>query len=423
MALLLLIFLVCICIALTAFFSGAETAIVSADKPLLHAQARRDDPRARQAKQLLSAPSRLLATTLVGTNLACVTATTLATVIVARYVSDAWQSVVTTIIMTPVLLLFGEVLPKSIARGNALTYTLASTRTLYFAQKIMSPLVTAVSRLSIGALRLVGVKEHPRDVSVTREEVQALADISAEQGMIGETEHRMISRVFELNRTTLSSVMAPLVDLASAPVTASIDEALAIAQKSDRSRLPVYEERAHNIVGLVHIVDLLDAAVREGTSGKQARLANLVDRTAPFMPETKPVGAMLRDLQSKPVPAVFVVDEYGGVVGMITIRDLAEEVVGDLALERPEDRPFLVEHRNGMDCEGRVDVDVIGERLGIAFDKDGYDTIAGLVLKLAGRVPQQGEAFAFKGFPITVLRADRKRIIRVRIGRKGAARE
>jgi putative hemolysin len=416
-----LIIIVLLCVATAGFFSGAETALVSVDKPLLESEAVRGNARAQLARRLLQTPARFLATTLVGTNLCLVTATSLATLIARQCVAPAWQSVVTTAVMTPFILVFAELLPKSIGRGNARGYALTCAPLLYLVQTLIAPVVTLVSATVTRLLRLLGVHEQAHGFSVSREEVRALTDISVEHGVIGDYEYAMIRRVFELNQTSLSSVMVPLIELVCLPVAATLEQVLCAAETCNFRRFPVYDGRPDNIIGLVDVLDVLDAAARHGEDEAHTPLGNLVIRDVPFLPEMKPVGRMLRELQDKRVPVVFVVDEYGGVTGMVTIQNIAEEIVGELAAQNSADRPFLIEHRNGIDCDGRVDVDTIGEHLRMSFDKDGYDTIAGLMLKLAGRVPGAGEVFTYRGLTLTVVRATRKRIVRVRISRKQRA--
>lgn len=413
----LLVMLVLLCLVLEGFFSGAETAIVSVSKPQVRARAQWGDARARVVDALLAQPSRLLATTLVGTNLSVVTGTSIATLLISRFTPPEWESAVTTAVMAPLIIVFGELLPKSIGRGNAEGYALRAGGTLLLAQRVMKPLVAFVSALSTGALRLVGLKSADTNPYVSREEVEVLADISAEAGVITPVELSMIRRVFDLNKTTLASEMVPLVNIVSVPATASLADVLRLAEKTTYSRFPVYEDRADNIAGLVNIVDVVDAAAKADRPLDRVDIADLIDRTVPYLPETKLVSAMLREQPGTRAPAVLVVDEYGGVTGMVTMQNLAEAVVGDMALERPDERALVVEHRDGLECEGRVDVDVIGERLGVTFDKDGYDTVAGLVLKIAGRVAQQGEEFTYRGLKLTVVRATRRRIIRVRVSK------
>ncbi len=403
------------CVILGAFFSGAETAFVSIDKAMLDSLAKKKNKRAAIASKILSTPSRMLATTLIGTNLFFVSATTFATLIVSCYVPKEWQSIVTTAIMTPVILIFAELVPKSIGRNNSQNYILTSAPIIFFAQKLLKPFVVTISFLSSGALHLFGITESHNKFSVTREEVRTLADISAEHGLIGDLEMKMISRVFELNKTTLASAMVPLVNLVSIPITSTIDEAMEVAQGSKYFKLPVYEEHNHNIIGLVSAIDLFDASLSITNGNNETKLANLVDRTLPFMPETKLIGAALKELREEEAEIIFVIDEYGGVTGMVTMSDIAEEVAGELATDKDDDKPFMVKHKNGIDCEGRVEVDELEEPLGIKFDKDGYETIAGLVLKLVGKVPMRGETFEYKGILITILRVDKKRIIRVRL--------
>jgi len=381
-----LIIIILICVLIAGFFSGAETAFVSSDKPLLQTEAQKGNFRAKVAEKLLADPTKLLTITLVGTNVAIVSATTLTTIVLSDFVPESFQTIVTTLIMTPLILIFGELLPKSIGRGEAHNYTLFSALTLKTVQNLFSPIIFFISFLSNSLLRFFGIKNQTLALSVTREEVQALADISVEEGVIGKAEHKMIRRVFELNQTTLNSVMQPLVDIISLPSTSTIYSVLQAVDENQFSHIPIYEEKNDNIIGIVHLTEILDVATGEANKDKQKSLGNLIDKSVPFVPETKLVGKMLRELQAKETKLVFAIDEYGGVTGMMTVRNLAEEIVGELAVESSQQKLFFIKHRNGIDCEGKIDIDYIGEQLEIKFDKDGYDTIAGLILKIAGRV-------------------------------------
>jgi CBS domain containing-hemolysin-like protein len=415
-----LVLLLCVmaCVLAGGFFSGAETALVSVAKPLLHTLAQQGERRARTAMRLLDKPARMLATTLVGTNVMYVTATSLASLLVGRWVPGRWHNVATTLMMTPTILIFAELLPKSLGRGNARAFTLWAATPLYYAQMLMQPLILAVSTLSSAALRLAGIKERTHRASVTREEVQTLADISAEEGVIGKTEYKMIQRVFALNRRTLSAAMVPLVDLTCVPVSLSLAEAMATAERHPHTQFPVYEDRLDNIVGVMHVLDLLHAHASCAAGEADTRTVfELVDRNVPFMPETKPVGHMLRELQTQRVPIVLVVDEYGGVLGMVTLRDLIEEIVGDLVVEREDAPPQMIEHLGTLECDGRLNLDSVADRFGVKLPKEGYDTVAGLVLKLAGRIPGVGERFEHGGLSFTVARGTRKRIMRVVVAR------
>lgn len=417
MLLLILIFSAFSCIIIGGFFSGAETAFVSTDKPLLHSLAQKRNKPAALAEKILNEPARMLATTLIGTNLFYVGATTLATLIVTHFAPAEWRSIITTLIMTPLILIFAELVPKSIGRSRSQSYTLAAAPVIFIAQKIFNPLVATISFLSSGALRLIGVKESKNKFSVTREEVRTLAEISAEHGVIGKTEKKMINRVFELNTTKLAAAIVPLVNLITISADASIDEALDTAQNSGYYKLPVYEENNSNIIGVVFAHELLDAILNSKEKSDKLKLANFVDKSVPFMPETKLIGDALKELRETNSEIIFVIDEYGGVTGMVTMHDIAEEIAGELAADADDDKPFILIHKKGIDCDGAYDVDELEDLLNIKFDKDGYETIAGLVLNLAGKVPSRGETFSYKNIKITVLRSDRKKIYRVRLSR------
>lgn len=413
----ILIVMVVLCVLLGGFFAGAETAMVAVPKPLLHARAAKGDRNAALARQITDDPARFLVTILVGINLCHVTATSLAT-LATNFLPSAWHSIVVTAVMTPVFLLFAELLPKSIGLGSALGVSLAAAPWLWRLQWILAPVGNAVSYITENALRLAGARAHSQVLSVSRDEVLALADISVEQGVIAKPEHTMIRRVFALNRTPLSTVMVPLAEMDCVAATASLAEVILLAHAIRHPYLAVFDGRADNVIGLVYIADVLDIVAQARLGGSRVTLNDLVDRDVPRIPQATPVGTMLNALQQKAAPHVFATNEQGGVTGMTTVQDIAETIIGDWARERPRDRPVLKDIRGGVECEGRVDVDIVADSFGVSFDKDGYDTVGGLVVKCAGRVPKTGQTVVCQNLVFTVLRATPKRVVSVSIARK-----
>ncbi len=401
-----------------SFFSGSETAIVSADRAQLRAAALEGDPRATVAERLLSRVETVLGTTLVGTNFAVSTSTSLASLLVAHYVPQQWETLATTAVMTPLILIFGEIVPKSICRANAYRLTLFIARPLRYAQLGLYPFVWFVSKVADRLLRVVGAGKIDTEHSLSREELVVLAEISQEHGALAPQERRMIERLFALNERPVSTAMVPLVDVAAVDATAPCNAVKELAARTGFARFPVYEGRVDNIVGIVALVDVLFAEAR-GEDTAESGLAPFIRRDVMFVPETKPIGPLLRELQTSRTPMVVVVDEHGGVVGMVSREDIVEEVVGDIRDERDR-APTLVSTQGGraFECEGRMEIDDLAAALEITIDKEGFETVSGLVMKLAGRIPQAGDTFEFEGTRIEVLDADRRRVKRVRFVRE-----
>jgi CBS domain containing-hemolysin-like protein len=417
----LLILLVLLCLAAEAFFSGSETAVISADKAQLRAAARRGDRRARLAQRLLERTEALLSTTLVGTNLAVVTATSLATLVVARLTADGgWaidEGTLNTLVMSPLILIFGEIVPKSIARASADTLTLRIAWPLRLCQRVFRPAVVVIARLTEAVLALFG--GHPTDDNpyVTREELMALADLAEEHGLFVSGERRMIRSILELRDRPVSSVMVPLVDMVSLPLTATVGSLIEAASRSGYSRYPVYERRVDNVVGVVSVVDVLRAGLPEPDA--DAPVAPHVQRDVTYVPETKSTGELLRELRYSRVPMAVCVDERGGVVGLATAEDLAEEIVGrirDARRDRPDE--LVARGRREFECDARLDVDELAERTGVPIPKEGFETVGGLVLKLTGGIPQAGEVVEQGPLRIEVLQAGPRRVERLRVTRR-----
>lgn len=403
-----LVVLIAACLLLEGFFSGSETAIISADRVSLRARARRGDARAMVAQELLERSERLLSTTLVGTNLAVVTGTSLATLAVGRWVGAEWESVVTTAVMSPLILVFGEILPKSLGRANALGMTLRVARALRFAQRLMAPVVVGVGWVADTVLRPLGRGGGAGSPYVSREGLKALAEVGAEQGALLSEEKRMMHSVLELHERPVETVMVPLVEMVALPLDATLADLETATARSGFSRLPVYEGRVDNVVGIVRVVDALKEEL-----APDAPVGPLVHRDVAYVPETKPVGELLAELRYSLAPMAIVVEEHGGVVGLVTLEDLVEEVIGHIRDEREGEDLLRLEARS-FDCDGAMEVDELVRLTGLPVRKEGFETVGGLLMKLTGRIPQRGETVAFGPYRVEVLEATARQVRRVR---------
>ncbi|HUT35347.1 MAG TPA: hemolysin family protein [Planctomycetota bacterium] len=413
-----ILLLVVLCLLIEGFFSGSETALISADKAQLRAASRRGDRRAGFVVGLLDRSEALLSTTLVGTNLAVVASTSLATVFLAHWgVPHQWESTVTTAVMAPLILVFGEIVPKSIARAAANAIALRVAGPLRVAQRIMHPVVVVVSRIAEALLALVGVRPTEDSPYVTREELKLLAEMGEEHGVIVTEERRMIQSVLALRERPVASAMVPLVNVVSLPLDATVAQLDEVAARTGFSRFPVYEGRVDNVVGIVSVVDVLRSDLPAEPAATP--IAPLVRRDITYVPETKPLAELLRELRYSPVPMAIVVEEYGGVVGLATSADLVEEIIGDIRDERlgGGGGNLIARGSDTFECDGTTDVDELAELTGLAIRKEGFETVAGLVTHLAGRIPKVGERISFGPFRIEVLDANPRHVKRLRFTR------
>ncbi|MFK7927934.1 MAG: hemolysin family protein [Myxococcota bacterium] len=367
------------CLAFQAFFSGSEMAMVSADRLKLQAKAESGQGGAALTLQLLAREDRLLGTCLIGTNLALVAGTTLVATLLQ------WWSIevafAAALVYTPFALIFGETLSKTVFQHHADRIAPVVAAPLRAAQLLFAPALLFVAAWSNALDQLLGRGERE---PVRREEIVDLlgegtsAEIDAE-------ERRLIQQIFVMSETPVNEVMTPLVDLTAIPRAATVREATAITVDSGHSRLPVFQDRVDNIVGVVDVRALLFS------SDGDAAVEDLME-PAVFVPELKRVDDLLTEMRHRRDPLVVVVDEYGGSVGIVTIEDLLEEVIGEIHDERDEDEPRLVKlSEREWRVPARTELDELAEETGLELPEGDFETAAGVVLSALGRIPRQGE--------------------------------
>ncbi len=408
-----------------AFFAGSETAFTSVSHASLHQRAMHGDQRAAFAQRFMERIDLILGTTLVGTNVMQVSATTLAALVIDGYVSGDMAPLATTVVMTPLILLIGELVPKSIGRTHADALVPLLAWPLRLAQLAFYPVVWSTATIAAGVGRLFGQERQgtPAGGRMTRDDMRAVAAVAAEDGVLPESAALMMQTVLGLGGKPVSAVMKPLVDVVAVAADGTVGDLEDLAIEHGYSRYPVFESRVDEIVGVIDLRQMLygapvDAA-RQGKLLRQAPLAEFIRRDLLFVPETKPVRDLLQELHFHRLPMAAVVDEHGGVTGIITAEDLVEEVVGEILDERDEEAPALLHPTDRVwECDGRLELADLGEELGYPFKPGPYDTVAGLVLHLAGKIPAVGEQFVQGPFVFEVLAVEKHRLARLRVTRK-----
>jgi len=250
---------------------------------------------------------------------------------------------------------------------------------------------------------------------VSREELKLLLQLEPEEADVTRSEAEMIDKIFDLGETSVREVMVPLVDVAALPDTATLDEAVAVVTGRGFSRIPVFTGRVDNIVGVITAMDLL-------RRGAQAADLRALMRPATYVPDTKRIDDLLREMQKARVQLAVVVDEYGGAVGIVTLEDILEEIVGEIQDEHDR-APAIVDRLpdGSYRVAGRAAVDELNESLGWDLPTGDFETVAGLVLATVHRIPAVGEVFHVGPYAFTVLEADARRILSVRITPRGPA--
>lgn len=282
---------------------------------------------------------------------------------------------------------------------------------------LFSPLAFIARFFDTVAHRLAGRERIKQTEETFEEEIRTVVSEGHREGLLKEEEREMIEGIIELGESDVSEIMTPRTDITGMPITMTLNEAAEFVSESSHTRLPVFDKNRDNIVGILHAKDLLSALAAESKNGSPPTLKTIL-REPYFIPETKPVNLLLREFQQTRNQLAIVLDEYGGVSGLVTIEDVLEEIVGEIVDEYDED---LVEEIKEVDAQtaealARVHVDEINERLGIELPEDGdYDTIGGFVFHELGHVPKVGEEVVWKNVRFTVLDATKRRVERLRI--------
>jgi CBS domain containing-hemolysin-like protein len=395
--------------------SAAETALLAANRGRLQQLDEAGDRRARTVRRLLEEPGRLLTTLLAGDNIVNVAATVLATsVIIAVF---GWPRGVPYAIVGIVLmiLIFGEIVPKTIAAKYADRLALIFARPLAALSTILSPVVRVLSALGSIVMRPFGGRVNLTSPLVTEEEIRELVKVGEEEGVIEQAEREMIHSIFEFGDTVVREVMVPRIDMACVADTETVAGALRLIRAEQHSRLPVYHGAIDQIVGIVHVKDLLTAML----DGRSEAPVKEVARPAYFIPESQPLARLLREFRRRKTEMAIVVDEYGGTAGLVTTEDLLEEIVGPILDEYDvEEKLVEIVNESVALVDGRASLEEINETLHLDFPVGEVDTIGGFIYSLLGHVPAQGESVTSDGVELFVERLEGHRVARVRVTKR-----
>ena len=423
-----LVLAVLVCLVLSAFYSGSETALVSVNKVRINQLLESENTKASIIHRLVESPQRMLALTLVGTNLANVLIAQFGEGLVSRgfpNLTVSLQGIIATVGVTTLLLIFGEILPKTIFRVKADTLALRYAYLLRLSEWVLAPLIYLVQTLTQFIVKPVGREASTPSPDAQREELRLLATMGERSGNLYTDQRRMIHSLLNLQDRTVEQVMVPLVDIVAIEKNTKCEDFLQIAADSGFSRIPVYEEQIYNIVGIVNLLDVIyndvESEIALNPHEKSDTLPETVEpfiRTVLHVPESKNINALLKEIQHTRHTMVFAVDEYGGTVGLVTIEDLVEEIVGEFADERDAPEFIRLITPNILECDGRTEVDLLEEHYGLAIPEGDYETVAGYILDRTGTIPEAGTELDLGDAIITVIDADPRAIRKVRIRRR-----
>jgi putative hemolysin len=403
-----LLWLALFCLLGTMFFSAAEMAFIAANRVRLRHLASEGSTTAARYLEDFRHPERVLSTAMMGVTIAHIVAGSALTFVLLPTLGG-WAWLVTVVLLTPIMLVFGEIIPKAVAREWATSLILKLYHPLTWASTALVPFVALANTVVNAVLRLCGGPSVDTRQFVSREELKALLQLEPGEVSVSTQEAEMIDKIFDLGDTTVREVMVPLVDVVMLSDGASVAEAIALVRQRGFSRIPIYSQRETNVVGVVTAMDLL-------RRGGQVGGATELMRQPTFVPETKRIDDLLREMQKGRNQLAVVVDEYGSATGIVTLEDIVEEIVGEI--EDEHDRtPASVERLpdGSYWVAARTHIDEVNEALDWSLPKQDFETVAGLVLATLHRIPRTGEELQVPGYTITVLEADARRVAAVKI--------
>lgn len=428
--------LVILIVAVNAFFAGAEVALISVRQSRLRQMAEDGVAGAAAALSLLANPERLLSVVQVGVTLASLGLgwageDTVYTLIMAAYQPvfppgaepylHAASFVVAFAAISYFHVVFGEVVPKNLAIDKADRLAVLVAPALLFFYRVSLPFVVIIERSASAITRMLRLGTGQAGGGHSAEELKLIVSSSRGMGFLPEEQEDMIHRVLDLNRVFVREIMVPRNDIVSIPVSATLDEVLSTMIEQQHSRLPVYEEKPEQIVGLLHYKDLLPvwserkAAMRAGRPPRPFSVARLM-RKFLVVPETKPISQMLDEFRQGRSHMAMVVDEFGTIVGLLTVEDVLEAIVGPIADEYDEKVVLPPAEGEVLELDGATRIRELENQYGLALPGDaGFETLAGFLLYRLGAIPSAGQWTDYEGRRYTVLEMDRNRIARVRI--------
>ncbi len=428
----LLLFLI---LALNGFFAGAEVALLSVRRSRLKAMAEEGQIGAQAALSLLANPERLLSVVQVGVTLASLGLGWAGEDTVFRLILRALNPVLTPdtetilhgvsfalafLMMTFLHVVLGEVVPKNLAIENADRLAVLVSPPLLVFYRISEPFVFVIERSATAVSRALGLKGETHGGGHSPEELKFIISTSVEQGHLLEFEQAAIQRLIDLQNYAVREIMVPRKDILSVPLTATLDEILKLMAESQYSRLPVYEEKPEQIIGILHFKDLISVwlerrrFIQQGRSAPQFEIRRLL-RKPMVVPETKLLNQLIDDFRAGHYHMAMVVDEFGTIVGLVTLEDVMEQIFGEIEDEHDIRRspPPPAESRE-LELDGSINIRDLEVQYGITIEGDaGFETLAGFLLFQLGRIPQAGETVEHDGRLYTVLEMEKNRIARV----------
>lgn len=401
-----------ILLALSAFFSSAETALTTVNRLRVRALVDEGDAQAIILAKIIDDPGKLLSAILIGNNIVNISASSIATLLATDFFGSAGAGIATGA-MTLLVLIFGEVTPKTMASLKAEKIALRYAKTIYLIMVIFTPLIFVLDLLSGGILRLFGIDPNKRDDSVTEEDLRTIVEAGHEDGVLETEEHKMINNVFDFGDHQAKDIMVPRVDMCFLKLDATYEEFTELYKEEKFTRIPVYEETRDNVIGILNVKDLILFNPRE----QEFHVSDYL-RKAYYTYEFKKTSELMMEMRKNSISIAIVLDEYGATAGLVTLEDLLEEIVGDIRDEYDEAEAEEIQQLGDKEylVEGACKLDDLDDKIGLGIESEDYDSIGGIVIEALQHLPEEGEEVTTEnGTRLVVEKIDKNRIEKVHI--------
>ncbi len=406
--------LILVLLLFSAFFSGSETALISFRKMRLKHLVRKGHKGAILVDRLLRQTDRLLATILVGNNLVNVAASVLTGVLAIERLEPLFGEevamLVATLVMTFLLLIFAEITPKTYSAYHAERVSFWVARPIYGFSILLHPFVTVATSISNVFLR-VFLRIKPEKAAISTDEIRSIISYGEEEGVLEKEKREMLHGIFDISQTMVKEVMVPRPDIVAIEIRDPVEEVLKKIGDTGHSRYPVYQDEIDNIVGFLFVKDLIDYWARP-----EAFEIKRVLRSVTYVPETKRVDLLLGEFRREKRQISMVADEYGSVAGLVTMEDLLEEITGEIQDEYDLEAEKIERLADGsMILDGSLTLDEVYESTRVKLPKGEYETVAGFLLEIFGKIPKESEVISFGQFLFAAHKVVRHRILKVKI--------
>ena len=391
----------------SAFFSSAETALMTSNKLRIRNLAENGDKRAEKVLEITANTDKMLSAILIGNNIVNLSASALSTTLTLKLFGSSLVGIATGI-LTFLILVFGEITPKNVASKNAENIALKYIGIISVLVVILTPAIYIVNKVA-GIVISLFIKNNDDNNMVTEDELRAMVEVSHEDGVIEKEEKKMIVNVVDFGDTVAGDIMLPRVDMVMVSVESSYEEILKIFREERYTRIPVYEESPDNVIGILNVKDFLLIEDKENFSVKEHLREPL------YTYEYKKTSSLMVDMRKTGANIVIVLDEYGTTVGLITLEDMLEEIVGEIRdeFDAEEDEGITKISETEYLIDGSTNLDDVNDRIGLELSSEEYESIGGIIMEKLGRLPVEGEVITFDNIVLTVKKMDHARIEKV----------